>query len=81
LAFNAEYVKRYVDPNPDGKLQDSLTWLYRRLKPAVRRIGAAINGNETVASAARQRLETDSTYQPGNLVEYLRKRPDSAPMG
>ena len=63
-----------VCPDALGKQHDSMTLLYRLLKPLDRRLEDA--PDSTVASSARLRLATASPpYHPETLVDYLADHP------
>jgi uncharacterized protein (DUF2235 family) len=71
-------------PNPDGALQDSMTWYYDLLGDGTRYLPEQrprrnpkphqnnyMRTNEVVASTAKIRTEHLSGYQPQNLRDYL----------
>jgi Uncharacterized alpha/beta hydrolase domain (DUF2235) len=67
-----------VAPNPMARPHDSLTKVYRLMAAVDRPIGKCadsrsrrLDGNEYVASTAKEHFEADSTYRPPQLAEYL----------
>lgn len=88
LVFKTDWFKRTASPDtarretgedvsPDAlaKRHDSMSLLYRAMKPLDRRLEDA--PDSTVASSARRRLETArAEYSPETLAEYLAKHPE-----
>jgi uncharacterized protein (DUF2235 family) len=88
LAFKPGWFQRTASPNnerretgedvrPDalGKKHNSMSLLYRAMKPLDRRLEGA--PDSMVASSARLRLRTaDAKYNPKTLRDYLAKHPD-----
>jgi uncharacterized protein (DUF2235 family) len=84
LHIDLNAVDTRLAPNPDGALQDSMTWYYSLLGDGTRYLPARrprrnpkphqntyMRTNELVASTAKLRLEDLSGYQPKNLRDYL----------
>lgn len=64
-----------VRPDALGKKHNSMSLLYRAMKPLDRRLEGA--PDSMVASSARLRLQTaDAKYNPKTLRDYLAKHPD-----
>ena len=88
LAFKPDWFRRTASPDkarretgedvrPDalGKQHDSMSLLYRLMKPLDRRLGAVPDSR--VASSARLRLETPGAeYHPETLTDYLAEHSD-----
>ncbi len=75
LAFDTNYIKPPINPNPLGEIRDSKTGPYNLLPDFIRPIGRGENSNESVHWSAVERMEnaTHPDYKPKNLVEYLEK--------
>jgi uncharacterized protein (DUF2235 family) len=73
LAFDQDYLRENLAPNPLGELRDSRTGFYQKLPEAIRPIGQGPNGNEAVHRSAVERLRRahDPGYDAPNLERYL----------
>lgn len=72
LAFDREALRRLVNPDPLGKLEDSQTWYYRLLFGGdyIRPMGK--KANESAASTAQERFNNSAShYRPENLLTFL----------
>ncbi len=88
LAFKSEWFRRTASPDKDrresgedvrpdalGEKHDSMSLLYRAMKPLDRRLEDA--PDSTAASSARLRLDTaGARYHPKTLRDYLTEHPD-----
>jgi hypothetical protein len=88
LAFKREWFQRTASPDKDrresgedvrpdalGKKHNSMSLLYRAMKPLDRRLEGAPDSD--VASSARLRLDTaGAKYHPKTLRDYLAEHPD-----
>ena len=64
--------------NPTGALMNSRTGFYRLVPKRYRSIDAPMAGghtNETIDESVLTRFQSDSSYRPPNLVDYLRRNP------
>ena len=73
LAFNEDYVRSRIRPDPFGELRDSKRGIYRLLPDYLRPIGAVKEGAEVVHRTAVERMKRPlgPPYRPQSLIEYL----------
>ncbi|RDH75682.1 DUF2235 domain-containing protein [Mycolicibacterium moriokaense] len=62
-----------------GRIHDTRTGLYKRIRAFNRTLGTTDEAHEYVASTAVERLEGRSDYSPDNLAAYLSGRPHVMP--
>jgi uncharacterized protein (DUF2235 family) len=68
-----------VAPDPLGKLNDSLTGIYRFIPRYDRRLGVTDRTVEYAASSAVDRHKQEQSYAPAGLVTYLDDAPQIMP--
>ncbi|GAB3008166.1 DUF2235 domain-containing protein [Amycolatopsis acidiphila] len=61
----------FPEPAEPGEPHDSLTFLYRLLRPAARSIGTTDPGHEYAASSAVEKVKVPGPYHADNLATYL----------
>jgi uncharacterized protein (DUF2235 family) len=71
LAFDAEFIKTKIQPNPTGVLRDSKTGLFHLRADYIRPIGQGKNAKEYVHQSVIDRSHADPAYHPTNLQAYL----------
>ena len=74
LAFDGEYVSKWVRPDPLGTLHDNGAWDWFDFLNEPRRIGRASEASEALHDGVRARLgEKRLAYAPANVLAYLQQ--------
>src|SRR5439155_26195350 len=60
-----------IAPDPFGELHDSMTLLYRLLRPYVRRLNQTDPLQCVASTAVKRHEQAQADYSPGNLPRYL----------
>ncbi|MGH9869907.1 MAG: DUF2235 domain-containing protein [Candidatus Polarisedimenticolia bacterium] len=71
LAFDADYVRANIHPDPLGAIRDSRKGLYRLIPVQLRPIGEQPAGHEAIHASVYERGRKDSDYRPPNLMTFL----------
>jgi len=75
IAFDEEYIRETIIPNPDARLRESLTLIYKLFGVFIRPIGLQPEWNDAVHGTAVDRYRDKAQgYQPPNLKAYLVRR-------
>ena len=75
LAFDDDYRKENVRPNPLGRLHRSWTGMYRVKGRHLRPIGDSPPGLERLHPSVRDRVVAMPGYRPDNLMAFLNEHP------
>ena len=75
LAFDDDYRKANVNPNPLGRLHRSWTGMYRVKGRHLRPIGDSPPGLERLHPSVRERFVAMPGYRPDNLMAFLNEHP------
>ena len=75
LAFDGEYVSKWVRPDPLGTLHGNGPWDWFDFLNEPRRLGSASEATEVLHDSVRARLRDESlAYAPANLLAYFRQQ-------
>lgn len=74
MEFDEAFLAHYK-PWRGGELRDSMSMMYRVLRPKIRNIGSTPSSNESVDPSAIARMNERDDYKPENLAEYRDRMP------